>query len=193
MVYPAPPRREPPTPTEVLLDTYDWDYYDDFDYDYPYAEPNFSMCMRSGLPKLRERVCTSGADCEDNSKDESTNVEENSSGFHMIEIHMPTVGTGVTIIFMLLVAAAIAWLTLKWCRARKRRLRQAEAGFALDPIVAPRRYDYDSVPARAYSQPMAAAPIIVQAPAPAAPSAPRSRQSEREEAYRKMLALTNEN
>ena len=122
-----------------------------------------------------------------------TSVTESSSGFHLFELHLPTVGTGVGILIGVILAIVFALLLIKWCRARKRRLRQAEAGFALDPIVAPRRYDYDSVPARAYSQPMAAAPIIVQAPAPAAPSAPRSRQSEREEAYRKMLALTNEN
>lgn len=66
---------------------------------------------------------------------EETIVEQdNSSGFHMIEIHLPTMGANFIVIVLILGAIALLWRT-KLCRSlvKKKRPRIEEGRYGLVP------------------------------------------------------------
>ena len=59
-------------------------------------------------------------------------VEKEEGGFHLIELHIPTVGVGFVFIFMVALAAALFLWIRKWYKRRLRR--HSRHGRQLDPM-----------------------------------------------------------
>jgi hypothetical protein len=71
--------------------------------------------------------------------DSSTKMVENSSGFHMIEIHMPSMGMGLLIIGI----GVLAFLAYRWRRASLRHRRELQrSGLPLSMWSSPSPYGY---------------------------------------------------
>ena len=87
------------------------------------------MCTDEQLAQQCPRFRGAGGGT-DASTDMATNVQETSSGFHIFELHLPTVGAGASAIVLAVIVAVFIFFWVKYCRANRRRLRQAEAAIA---------------------------------------------------------------
>lgn len=63
--------------------------------------------------------------------DSSTKMVENSSGFHMIEIHMPSMGMGLLIVGV----GVLVFLAYRWRNKNRRRQRELRPHFPLMPAA----------------------------------------------------------
>ena len=132
-----------------------------------------SVCTDKDL----DAQCPKHAACVVDSSTKNS-ISETSTGFHLFEFHMPSILSGLGIIIAIIFVVAVIVLLYKYCKARTRRLRQAEATAAgLSGCDRPVRAKYNAYgPAgpsvtlpdfRTASSYMAAPPTVIHTAPPA--------------------------
>ena len=84
-----------------------------------------SVCSPSDLDKQ----CPKHSSCIVDTSTKNS-VSETSTGFHLLEFHLPSIMSGLGVIVAIIFVVAVISLIVKYCKARTRRLRQAEASAA---------------------------------------------------------------